>query len=84
MAEDFNFEVGAFYENMKGAYEVLSIRKNEMVIRWDNGNEIATTVELQKRIIERMALEKETKQRDSQKKAAGDKGKKGGRKNRVL
>ena len=83
MAEDFNFEVGAFYENMKGAYEVLSIRKNEMVIRWDNGNEIATTVELQKRIIERMALEKETKQRDSQKKAAGDKGKKGGRKNRV-
>jgi hypothetical protein len=78
MAEDFNFEVGAFYENMKGAYEVLSIRKNEMVIRWDNGNEIATTVELQKRIIERMALEKETKQRDSQKKAAGDKGKKRG------
>ena len=80
MADDFNFEVGAFYENMKGAYEVISIHKNEMVIRWDNGNEIATTVDLQKRIVERMALEKESKQRESQKKAPGGKGNKGGQK----
>ncbi len=83
MAEDFNFEVGVIYENMKGPYEVISIHKNEMVIRWDNGNEIATTVALQKRIIERMALEKESKQRDRQKKAPGDKGKKGGLKKQV-
>ena len=80
MADDFNFEVGAFYENMKGAYEVISIRKNEMVIRWDNGNEIATTVDLQKRIIERMALEKESMHRESQKKTAGGKGNKKGQK----
>jgi hypothetical protein len=83
MADDFNFEVGAIYENMKGSYEVISIRRNEMVIRWQNGNEIATTVDLQKRIIERMALEKESKQRDRQKKAPGDKGKKRSQKKQV-
>ena len=83
MAEDFNFEVGAIYENMKGPYEVISIRKNELIIRWDDGNEIATTVALQRRIIERMALEKELMQRDRQKKAPGEKGKKGGLKKQV-
>ena len=79
MADDFTFEVGAVYENMKGSYEVVSIRRNEMVIRWDDGSEIATTVDLQKRIIERMAFEKmenEEEQRDRQKKAASGKGKK--------
>jgi hypothetical protein len=80
MADDFNFEVGAIYENMKGPYEVVSIRRNEMVIRWDDGNEITTTVDLQKRIIERMAFEKELKQREDQKKAPGGKGNKKGQK----
>jgi hypothetical protein len=83
MADDFNFEVGAFYENMKGSYEVISIRKNEMVIRWDNGKEIETTVELQKRIIERMAHENESEQRELEKKALGGKGNKGGQKKQV-
>jgi hypothetical protein len=73
MADDFTFEVGATYENMKGPYEVISIRRNDMVIRWDNGNEIATTVDLQKRIIERMAFEKELQQREREKKAAAGK-----------
>ena len=80
MAEDFKFEVGATYENMKGPYEVISIRRNEMVIRWENGNEIETTVDLQKRIIERMAFEEESKQRDTQKKAPGGKVNKRGQK----
>ena len=59
MADDFKFEVGAMYENMKGAFEVISINRNAMVIRWDNGSELATTVELQMRILERMAYEKD-------------------------
>jgi hypothetical protein len=80
MADDFTFKVGEIYENMKGSYEVISIRKNEMVIRWDDGNEIATTVDLQKRIIERMALEKESKERERQKKAPGGKGNREGQK----
>ncbi len=59
MADEFKFEVGAMYENMKGSFEVISINRNAMVIRWDNGSELATTVELQKRILERMAYEKD-------------------------
>jgi len=59
MADNFKFEVGSKYENMKGGYEVVSMHKNDMVIRWDDGSEVNTTVELQMRIIERMALEKE-------------------------
>jgi hypothetical protein len=80
MTDDFTFEIGAVYENMKGPYEVVSIRRNDMVIRWDDGSEITTTVDLQKRILERMALEKEEEQRERLKKAAVDKEKKKGRK----
>jgi hypothetical protein len=49
------FEVGKKYENMKGIYEVLSIDRNTMRIRWDSGEEISTTVSLQSRIIIRMS-----------------------------
>lgn len=59
MEDDFKFEIGATYKNMKGAFEVISIRSNAMVIRWDNGRQIDTTVELQKRILERMDHEKQ-------------------------
>jgi hypothetical protein len=57
--DGFNFEVGAMYENMKGAYQVISIQQDSMVIRWNDGSEILTPVELQKRIIDRMAHEEE-------------------------
>ena len=59
MADIFKFEVGSMYVNMKGVYKVISIQKNSMVIRWENGSEATTTLDLQMRIIERMALEKE-------------------------
>ena len=51
---DVKFEVGKKYENMKGVYEVLSIDRNTMRIRWENGEEITTTMSLQSQIIERM------------------------------
>ena len=51
------FEVGEKYENMKGIYEVLSIDGNTMRIRWESGEEIATTVSLQRQIIMRMKRE---------------------------
>ena len=63
MEDNFKFEVGSIYENVKGSYEVLSIRKNSMVIRWHDGSEITTTVDLQMRIIERMALEKKEREK---------------------
>ena len=54
---DVKFEVGKKYENMKGAYEVLSIDRNTIRIRWDSGEEITTTVSLQSKIIMRMRRE---------------------------
>jgi hypothetical protein len=64
-AEDsFRFEVGATYENMKGVYEVISIQNDAMVIRWEDGNEVATPMDLQKRIIERMAYEEKLRQQE--------------------
>ncbi len=51
------FEVGQKYENMKGVYEVLAIEGNAMRIRWESGEEIMTTVSLQRQIIMRMRQE---------------------------
>ena len=59
MTEEIKFEIGEKYENMKGAYEVLAIRRDSMDIRWEDGEEVSTSIELQKRIIERMQFEKE-------------------------
>ncbi len=56
--DEFKFQVGSTHENMKGAYQVISIHHDTMVIRWSDGSEATTTVELQKRILERMAHEK--------------------------
>ncbi|MFO7716824.1 hypothetical protein [Desulfosarcina sp.] len=58
MIEEKHFEIGEKYENMKGVFEVIAIRRDSMDIRWENGEEISTTIELQQRIIERMQHEK--------------------------
>ena len=59
MIEDIQFEVGEKYENMKGVFEVIAIRRDTMDIRWESGEEISTPIELQQRILERMQHEKE-------------------------
>ena len=59
MIDGIQFEVGEKYENMKGVFEVIAIRRDSMDIRWENGEEISTPIELQQRIIERMQHEKE-------------------------
>ena len=51
------FEVGEKYENMKGVYEVLSLEGNSMRIRWESGEEILTTVSLQRQILMLMRQE---------------------------
>jgi hypothetical protein len=56
---DVKFEIGEKYENMKGTYEVLSIDRNTMRIRWDSGEEITTTVSLQSRIVKRIRREQQ-------------------------
>ena len=74
----FEFAVDEQYENEKGIFTVLSIHKSEMVIRWENGEEIRTDIELQRNIQARR--EWEHLQREKEAKAAASGRKKGGRK----
>jgi hypothetical protein len=72
--DQIDFEVGGKYENMKGVYEVLSIGNETMRIRWENGEEITTDIDFQRRVIERMDFEKRQlieKKAKKAKKAAG-------------
>ena len=71
MNEEIRFEVGEKYENMKGTFEVIAIHRDQMDIRWENGEEISTPIALQQRIIERMKHEKEMEEEQlAQKKKA--------------
>lgn len=54
----FEFTVGETYENEKGMFLVLSIAKDDMVIRWQDGEEAQTSLELQGRIQNRRQWEK--------------------------
>ena len=58
-AAEFEFNVDEQYENEKGVFSVISIHRDEMVIRWENGEEIRTEIELQRRIAERRQWEEE-------------------------
>jgi uncharacterized Zn finger protein len=55
---EFEFTVGEKYENEKGMFSVMSIQKDEMVIRWANGEEAQTSMEFQGRIQKRREWEK--------------------------
>ncbi|MDY6837253.1 MAG: hypothetical protein SWH78_04680 [Thermodesulfobacteriota bacterium] len=53
------FQVGSTYENEKGIYEVLSLdeRSDAMAIKWESGEEVTTTMALQRGILERRRFE---------------------------
>ena len=55
--EKIEFTVDGQYENEKGIFTVLSMHRGQMVIRWENGEEIKTDIELQRRIAERRQWE---------------------------
>ena len=57
-SNEFEFMVGETYENEKGIFSVMSIEKDEMVIRWVNGEETQTSIKLQGRIQKRREWEK--------------------------
>lgn len=59
MTEEIKFKVGEKYENMKGVFEVIAMHRDTMDIRWADGEQISTPIDLQKRILERMRYEKE-------------------------
>lgn len=73
MAEEIKFQVGEKYENMKGVFEVIAIRRDSMDIRWENGEEIDTSIDLQRRIIERMRFEKKLEEAEKKQKSKGGK-----------
>ena len=55
---EFEFAVDEQYENEKGVFTVVSIDKQDMVIRWQNGEKITTNIDLQGRIQKRKQREK--------------------------
>ena len=55
--KEVKFVVDEQYENEKGIFTVLSLKKNDMLIRWENGEELQTTVELQTSIQSRRQWE---------------------------
>jgi hypothetical protein len=57
--ETIEFKVDEQYENEKGVFTVVSIHRDEMVIRWENGEEIRTGIALQHRIAERRQWEEQ-------------------------
>lgn len=59
----FEFVVDEQYENEKGIFTVLSIHRNEMVIRWESGEEIRTDIELQRNIQARREWERLQKEK---------------------
>ncbi len=63
------FEIGGKYENMKGIYEVISMSEETMQIRWENGEEVTTDIDFQRRIIERMEFEERLRVEKKAKKA---------------
>ena len=52
------FNVDEQYENEKGVFKVVSIHRDQMVIRWEDGEETRTDIALQRRIAERRQWEK--------------------------
>ena len=70
------FQVDEQYENEKGVFTVVSMHRNTMVIRWKDGEEIRTDVELQKNIQTRRQWEemnRQAKTNAAKKSAAGKK-----------
>ena len=63
--DKFQFKVGSKHTNMKGDYEVISIQGESMVIRWNNGDEVTTTIDQQTRILERLEYERNLKDSSS-------------------
>ena len=54
---EHRFKVGSNYENERGPFRVLAIKGDDMLIEWDGGEQRATKVGLQERILTRMEKE---------------------------
>ncbi len=61
--QPIEFVVGETYTNEKGPFKVISIERNTMVIEWESGESIETTVSFQRRIQERRLWERQMKEK---------------------
>ena len=61
--QTIEFVVGETYENEKGVFEVISIERDAMVIKWESGESVETTVGFQRRIQERRRWERQMKEK---------------------
>ncbi len=61
--QPIEFVVGETYENEKGLFEVLSIERDAMVIKWESGESIETTVSFQRRVQERRRWERQMREK---------------------
>jgi hypothetical protein len=65
-SSEMEFHVDEQYENEKGVFTVVAKEKDEMVIRWENGEEARTDIELQRRIMERREWEEHKRTREAE------------------
>jgi hypothetical protein len=70
LANQIEFQVDEQYENEKGVFTVISIHRSEMVIRWENGEEIRTDIELQRNIQARRQWEEMNRKAQAAKKSS--------------
>lgn len=63
---DHPFEVGGTYRNRDGSYEVVEISGPKMIIRYEDGRRLETTVRLQARIWEHIQTEEQIRSRRPQ------------------
>jgi hypothetical protein len=69
-ASKIEFQVDEQYENEKGVFTVISIHRDEMVIRWEDGEEIRTKIELQQNIQARRQWEEMNRKAKAAKKSS--------------
>lgn len=62
-----SFEVGGHYRNRHGPYEVVNIDGNRMVIRYEDGTMLSTTVKLQWRIWKNLGYEAQAEKLEEEK-----------------
>ena len=72
MAINHPFEVGNWYENRAGKYEVVDLNGSTMTIRYEHGEELETPIRLQQRIVNNKRMEEEIRKQREQRKREKD------------
>ncbi len=62
---EIEFKVGESYSNEKGVFEVMSIKGDQMVMEFKNGERVSSDVNLQRRIQNRRQWEKSMREKEA-------------------